>query len=89
MSGYIDGDGGRCEGAGFVRIGDGGWFEGPIALGATVITIVIIIIIVIVGRTIPSLPPAPAPSGNGLPGSDEIFTDGFESGDTSAWGSDK
>jgi hypothetical protein len=57
VSGYIDGDGGRCEGLGFVRIGDGGWFEGPIALGATAISVVVVIIIVIVGRGIAPLPP--------------------------------
>ena len=57
VSGFIEGDGGLCTGRGFVRIGDGGWFEGPIALGATIVTIVIIIIIVIVGRTITPMPP--------------------------------
>ncbi|UCG40021.1 MAG: hypothetical protein JSV07_05965 [Acidimicrobiia bacterium] len=56
VSGYIDGDGGLCTGLGFVRIGDGGWFEGPIALGATAISVVVVVIIVMVGRGIAPLP---------------------------------
>ncbi|NND84423.1 MAG: hypothetical protein HKN46_04680, partial [Acidimicrobiia bacterium] len=60
VSGYIDGTGGRCEGLGFVRIGEGGWLQGPIALGSTAVAVVVIIIIVVVGRGIAAVPAPPA-----------------------------
>ena len=56
VSGYIEGDGGRCEGLGFVRIGEGGWLQGPIALGATAVSAIFIIILVLVGRSIVPMP---------------------------------
>lgn len=65
VSGYIDGDGGRCEGLGFVRIGEGGWLQGPIALGSAAVSVVTIIILLVVGNGIAPVAPT-------VPGSEDI-----------------
>ncbi len=95
VGGFIDGDGGYCEGLGFVRF-PSSLLQGPIALGALVVLVVILIIILLVGRSVrrvmitTSNGAAPPPD---LPGGGqadmEIFPDGFESGDTSSWGDSK
>ncbi|NND85706.1 MAG: hypothetical protein HKN46_11210 [Acidimicrobiia bacterium] len=41
-----------------MRIGEGGWLQGPIALGSTAISVVIIIVIIVVGRGITAAPAA-------------------------------
>lgn len=59
VRGFIEGDGGRCEGLGFVRIGDGGWLEGPIALGSTAASVALVVTIALVGRGIAPAVPTP------------------------------
>ncbi len=85
VTGFIRGTGGACDALVFVRLPNG-LFQGPVALGATALAVIFLIILLVVALGArPKGGPPPAP-----PLADpEIFADGFESGDTSAWGDAK
>lgn len=88
-----------CDGFGFVVLTTSSIFEtlvSKIALALIILIILILIILVVRGRrkvvgTIPNgdMPNGDLPNGD-LPNGDDgpIFSDGFESGDTSAWTTD-
>ncbi len=47
VGGFIRGDGGACDGFGFVRV-QGGFLQGPIALAAAIIFVVLVVIIIVI-----------------------------------------
>ena len=84
VSGYIAGTGGNCDGLAFVRLPNG-LFQGPVAIGATALAVIFLILLLVIAAGVRRQRRASAPT----PPTPEIFTDGFESGDTSSWGDAK
>lgn len=51
VGGFIDGEGGSCDGFAFVRIPADGLFDGPIAVGAWVLLAVLVVVLIVIVAT--------------------------------------